>query len=204
WEAIAPSYPQPFNSARFDAFDQWVTARRDLRRGSSQSASYLPAGLRMYGGTFDQYGSWQQDAAYGPVWYPIVAAGWQPYYNGYWAPIQPYGWTWIGVDFWTWPTHHYGRWGYHNNRWFWIPGRYWGPGWVSWGSAPGYVSWCPLGFDNRPLFALSVGVGHAWDGWTIVPRSHFGRGNYAGRYAVSGRSLPDNTPFVSHASAPLP
>ena len=38
-----------------------------------------------------------------------------------------------------------------------FPGRTWGPAWVSWASAPDYVSWCPLGFDGRPVFALSAG-----------------------------------------------
>ena len=37
---------------------------------------------------------------------------------------------------WSWPTHHYGRWGYARNAWFWIPGRTWGAAWVSWASAP--------------------------------------------------------------------
>ena len=101
------------------------------------------------------YGSWQYAAPYGYVWYPTVAADWRPYYNGYWSPVPSYGWTWIGVDAWSWPTHHYGRWGYARNAWFWIPGRTWGAAWVSWASAPDYVSWCPLGFDSRPVFALS-------------------------------------------------
>src|SRR5205814_1433611 len=80
-----------------------------------------------------------------------------PYYYGDWSPIRSYGWTWIGLDVWSWPTHHYGRWGYERSRWFWIPNRTWGPAWVSWAAAPGYVSWCPLGFDSRPVFALSIG-----------------------------------------------
>ena len=52
-------------------------------------------------------------------------------------------------DPWAWPTHHYGRWGFSAGSWFWIPGRTWGPAWVSWAYAPGYVSWCPLGWNNR-------------------------------------------------------
>src|ERR1044072_2554738 len=90
---------------------------------SSQSANYLPADLRTYGNTFDQYGSWQYDEPYGYVWYPWVGAEWRPYYYGSWSPIRSYGWTWVGLDAWAWPTHHYGRWGYARNAWFWIPGR---------------------------------------------------------------------------------
>src|SRR5262245_2784185 len=165
-----PSYAQVFNSARFDAFDRWAAIRRDSRLGTATSAQYLPNDLRLYGSYFDRYGSWQYEPSYGNVWYPVVDAGWRPYYNGYWRPLPAYGWTWIGYDLWSWPTHHYGRWGYARNRWFWIPQRQYAAAWVSWGSAPGYVSWCPLGFDNRPVFALSISVGNPWVGWTVVPR----------------------------------
>ena len=143
----APSYAQAFNSARYDAFDLWSAAQRDART-TVASTEYLPQDLRMFGGTFDRYGSWEYDEPYGYVWYPTVASGWRPYYRGHWAPYQGRGWTWIGLDVWAWPTHHYGRWGYTRDRWFWIPGRTWGPAWVSWAAAPGYVSWCPLGFDG--------------------------------------------------------
>jgi len=156
---------------------------------SSQSASYLPSDLRNYGSTFDQYGSWQSDPTYGYVWYPTVGPEWRPYYYGSWSPIRSYGWTWVGLDPWAWPTHHYGRWGYARNAWFWIPGRTWGAAWVSWSFSDDYVSWCPLGYDSRPVFAISIGSRRAWDYWT-VPRRGFGaRGSYVGRYAgrVGGR-----------------
>ena len=143
--------PLAFNSARFDAFDLWSAARRSARMGSAASAQHLPSDLQMYGGTLDRSGSWQYEAPYGYVWYPTVDQDWRPYYDGYWSSIRPYGWTWIGFDVWAWPTHHYGRWGLAQNRWFWIPERHWNAAWVSWGAAPGYVSWCPLGFNNRPV-----------------------------------------------------
>ena len=63
-----PSFPQIFNSARFDAFDRWSALRRDARLGTAQSAQYLPRELQMYGGTFDRYGAWQMNRS-GP-WYP--------------------------------------------------------------------------------------------------------------------------------------
>jgi len=132
WDNAAPSQPQYFNAARFDAFDQWALGLRDQRLGSrSQSAQYLPADLRIYGGELDRYGSWGYEASYGNVWYPSVGPDWRPYYDGYWSSVPTYGWTWIGVDVWSWPTHHYGRWGYGRNRWFWIPDRRWAPAWVS-------------------------------------------------------------------------
>ena len=198
-----PSFPQAFNSARFDAFDQWSAQQQNARTGAT-SSQYLPQDLQMYGGTLDRYGSWEYTAPYGYAWYPSVAADWQPYYTGYWAPYRPWGWTWIGLDFWSWPTHHYGRWGFGRNRWFWIPGRTWGPAWVSWASAPGYVSWCPLGFDERPVFGLSAGFGRAWAGWTVVPRGTFGYYARADRFAVRPDRIPvAATSFVAHRRSPI-
>jgi uncharacterized protein DUF6600/FecR-like protein len=202
WDNAAPSAPQSFNSARFDAFDQWALARRDERLGS-RSAQYLPPDLRVYGGSLDRYGAWQYDSQYGNVWYPTVGPDWRPYYDGYWSAVPTYGWTWIGLDIWSWPTHHYGRWGYGGSRWFWIPDRRWAPAWVSWGGAPGYVSWCPLGFDNRPVFALSVSTRNTWAGWTVLSRDHFGGRRNVHQYAVSPRALPVNTPFIVQNTAPI-
>ena len=108
------------------------------------------------------------------------------------------------ADVWSWPTHHYGRWGHAGARWFWIPGRTWGPAWVSWAAAPGYVSWCPLGFDGRPVFALSIGSRSSWAGWTVVPRRSFGfRDYHVNRYAIQPRLLPRTTPFIAQSVAPV-
>ena len=202
-----PSAPQAFNAARFDDFDRWYAGRRTARvnPASTPSAQYLPADLRSYGGTFDRYGSWQYAEPYGYVWYPSVATDWRPYYYGYWSSVPSYGWTWVGADVWSWPTHHYGRWGYGRGSWFWIPGRTWGAAWVSWASAPGYVSWCPLGFDGRPVFGLSVGVVSPWSGWIVVPRTSFGvRSFYASRHSIPVQRLPRTTPFTVQAGAPAP
>jgi hypothetical protein len=203
----APSYALRFNAARLDAFERWSADRRDDRR-STRSAQYLPDDLRMYGGDFDRDGSWQYESPYGYVWYPTVAATWRPYYDGYWAPLPVYGWTWVGARRWAWPTHHYGRWGTSGHRWFWIPGRRWAPAWVSWGAAPGYVSWCPLGFDDRPVFSFAASFGtrrDSFSAWVVLPRQHFGqRHARVTEWAVGIRSLPARTAFVQHASAPLP
>ena len=91
---------------------------------------------------------------------PHVVSGWRPYYHGRWRFYARFGWTWVGGDVWAWPTHHYGRWGTTSaGAWFWVPGRTWGPAWVHWAVAPGYVSWCPLGFDGRPV--VPFGYAHA-------------------------------------------
>jgi hypothetical protein len=200
----APMHPEVFNSARFDAFDRWVEGRRLDQLRTTASTQYLPDELRMYGGTFDRHGAWQYEQPYGYVWYPTVAFDWRPYYHGYWSSIRRYGWTWIGLEVWSWPTHHYGRWGHARNRWFWIPEKRFGAAWVSWGVSPGYVTWCPLGFDNRPVNVLSVTTGTPWAGWVIVPRRHFGR-HLVSQFAVAPDLLDKTTtPFVAVASAPVP
>jgi hypothetical protein len=169
----------------------------------STSGQYLPPDLQPYGPDLDQAGQWQYEASYGNVWYPTVAADWRPYYYGYWDPIPTYGPTWIGYDRWSWPTHHYGRWGYARNRWFWIPGRTWSAAWVSWGTAADYVSWCPLGYDGRPVGSLSLGYRSGWNAWTIVPRTQFGlRGYSVNRYAIDTHRVAATTPFVFHNTAP--
>ncbi len=170
----------------------------------SPSAQNLPPDLQTYGSSFDQNGSWQNDPSYGNVWYPTaVAAGWRPYYDGYWSSYPSYGWTWIGYEPWAWPTHHYGRWGYARSRWFWIPGRSFGPAWVSWGTAPGYVSWCPLGYDSRPVVGLSTGFRNSWNAWTVIPRDRFGAHGYSvRRYAVEPQRIAASTAFIEHRTPP--
>jgi hypothetical protein len=177
----SPSSPYVFNSAAWDSFDRWSEGRREARLGVS--AQYLPDTVQPYAATFTQYGSWQNVPTYGHVWYPRVRPGWRPYYYGRWTTLRPWGWTWIGSDPWAWPTHHYGRWGFSAGAWFWIPGRTWGPAWVSWAYAPGYVSWCPLGWNNRPVLQF-VNVNFyggrrydPWHAWTVVPHRGFGRGH---------------------------
>ena len=212
--SAAPSSAYVFNSASFDAFDRWSEAQRDQRLGAS--AQYLPDEVRSYAGSFDRYGSWRDDPTHGRVWYPTVSAGWRPYYEGRWVTLPSYGWTWVGRDPWAWPTHHYGRWGFSAGVWFWIPGRAWAPAWVAWGAAPGYVSWCPLGWNNRPLIQINVFSGRdRWHPWTYLPRHHFGRGYVQARAVsyttidvrvrntFSYRNAPDHRAFAPRASSPI-
>ena len=201
-----PSVSYVFNSASWDGFDRWSEGRRDSRLGVS--ADYLPETVQTYASTFNDYGYWQNEPTYGYVWYPRVRAGWRPYYYGRWTTLRPWGWTWIGSDPWAWPTHHYGRWGFSAGSWFWIPGRTWGAAWVSWAYAPGYVSWCPLGWNNRAVFGFNVGVygGYRydpWNAWTVVPHSGFGHGyvnvNVVNRTRIDVRT---RSSFVVRDSAP--
>lgn len=202
----APSSAYVFNSAAWDAFDRWSEERRDSRLGVS--TQYLPETVQPYAATFAEYGYWQNVPTYGYVWYPRVRPGWRPYYYGRWASYRPWGWTWIGSDPWAWPTHHYGRWGFSAGSWFWIPGRTWGPAWVSWAYAPGYVSWCPLGWNNRAVFSFGVNVygGHRydpWHAWTVVPHGRFARG-FVNTNVVNVTHIDVSTrsAFVVRPSAP--
>jgi hypothetical protein len=184
-EGEAPSYPAPFNSARADGFVRWSQALLDSRRGSS-SAQYLPAEVRVYGSTFDTYGSWSYAAPYGYVWYPRVARTWRPYHHGRWRHGARFGWTFVGYDPWGWATHHYGRWGITSaGAWFWIPSSGWGAAWVQWAVAPGYVGWCPLGWNNRPVFGFwghggprraGPYYGDPWNAWSVIPTHAFRTG----------------------------
>jgi len=206
----APQAPVMFNSARWDAFDRWSEQQRGTEVGG-RSGEYLPPDLQAYSGTFDRYGSWETLPPYGSVWYPSAPIGWRPYYDGYWSSVGVLGWNWIGYDPWAWPTHHYGRWGFHRSRWFWIPGRVWGPAWVSWGIAPGYVSWCPLGWNDRPVIDLVFAGGYGrygglrdpWHAWTVVPHASFGLSVRVGSVAVAGHVLAAHRPaFVTQRMPP--
>jgi uncharacterized protein DUF6600/FecR-like protein len=202
----APSLPYIANSAEWDEFDRWVEDQRDARYGV-ESVRYLPEEIRYYGGAFDHYGSWDYLPTYGYVWYPRVNVGWQPYHYGRWSFGARFGWFWVGFDHgWGWPTHHYGRWGYGSNRWYWIPGRRWSPAWVSWAYAPGYVSWCPLGFDNRAVISFGNGFGHRpWSGWTVVPARSFGPNMLVARNAVSPQAIAPTTfsQFTARPNGPV-
>jgi hypothetical protein len=107
-------------------------------------------------------GSWVEVADYGYCWQPSVAgsnSSWRPYSDGYWAYTEV-GWTWVSNEDFGWATYHYGRWARLRDRgWFWVPGREWGPAWVSWRTGGDYVGWAPLpprgggeaDYDSRPI-----------------------------------------------------
>jgi hypothetical protein len=161
-----------------DDFDNWC-AERDAREARAASRRYLPPTVIGYE-DLDQYGAWQEESEYGPVWYPReVVVGWTPYQYGHWAWIQPWGWTWVDAAPWGFAPFHYGRWAYIGHRWGWCPGPiavagshgpvirpYYAPALVAWfGGAHWGVSvsagpslgWVPLGFGEiyTPAYACS-------------------------------------------------
>jgi len=199
---LAPSLPYVANSADWDQFDAWADRERSARVGT-YSTRYLPTELRYDSGAFDSGGSWDYMPSYGYVWYPRVSSGWRPYSQGRWSFIAHYGWFWIGIDRWSWATHHYGRWGVNAGAWYWIPDRRWSPAWVSWGNAPGYVSWCPLGYDGRPVY----GFRHAdpWFAWTILPSRQFVPNVWVTQHTVIAAAIPPvvRTQFIERPAAPV-
>lgn len=199
---LAPSLPYVTNSADWDEFDTWADRQRGVRVGT-YSTRHLPSELRYYGGAFDNYGSWDYLPSSGYVWYPRVSQAWRPYSQGRWSYVGHFGWFWIGIDRWSWATHHYGRWGVNSGAWYWIPDRRWSPAWVSWGNAPGYVGWCPLGYDGRPVY----GFRHVdpWSAWTILPSRQFVSNVWVTQHIVVHTAIPPvvRTQFVERPIAPL-
>jgi len=205
---LAPSLAYAVNTAEVTDFDQWTEDLRHDRVGAT-SVNYLPSELRYESGTFEDTGSWDYVQPYGAVWYPRVAANWRPYYQGRWSYSGHFGWSWIGIDRWSWATHHYGSWGHSNIGWYWIPGRRWGPAWVAWGNAPGYVSWCPTGWDGYPVIGFHGGGGYygayGWTAWTIVPRSVFVPNLWVTQHVVVHNTIAPTVlnQFVVGRTAPI-
>ena len=149
-----------------DNLDNWAVARDEVADRPSPSAQYVSEDM---GGTqdLDNNGSWNQDADYGPVWYPtVVEAGWSPYHTGHWVWEGPWGWTWVDDAPWGWAPYHYGRWAYVHDRWGWCPGpRVYAPVY-----APALV-----GFVGGNGWGVSVGFGAGGGvGWfPLAPREPY-------------------------------
>jgi hypothetical protein len=125
------------------------------------------------------------------VWVPAAtAAGWRPYWYGHWA-LTEWGWTFVSDDPWGWATYHYGRWGFSSGiGWFWVPGRVWGPAWVSWRYGGGYYAWAPIG-------PRGYVYGYSSPAWVAVRQEHFTQPIV--RYAVV--DVRQTSPIVQRAQA---
>jgi hypothetical protein len=108
-------------AVRSDDFEDWCLTR-DRRAETALSARYVPADMPGYA-DLDQYGAWQQESEYGPIWIPRVRAEWVPYRDGRWVWVDPWGWTWIDEAPWGFAPFHYGRWVHLSAGWAWAPGR---------------------------------------------------------------------------------
>ncbi|MBP0634633.1 DUF6600 domain-containing protein [Cupriavidus sp. AcVe19-6a] len=148
-----------------DSFDRW-TAARDAREDASPSARYLPREMPGYA-ALDDYGDWQEEPAYGAVWFPrVVSVGWAPYSVGHWAWIAPWGWTWIDDAPWGFAPSHYGRWAYVGTRWGWVPGPRVRPCY-----APAVVAFVGGGGPSWSSVRVGGGPGVAW--YPLAPRDAY-------------------------------
>jgi hypothetical protein len=164
-----------------DAWESWADAR-DRREDARPATRYVSRDMVGYE-DLDDYGDWQVDASYGPVWYPrSVSSDWAPYRTGRWEWVQPWGWTWIDESPWGFAPFHYGRWANQGGRWGWYPGTermrpvyapalvafVSGDNWnvsLSFGSGGG-VGWVPLGpnemyvpaYRASPTYVRNVNV----------------------------------------------
>ncbi len=135
-----------------DDFDIW-SEERDHHLPESESAKYVSPGIPGYS-DLDDYGHWTIVEEYGPVWYPVVPAGWVPFRFGHWIWVDPWGWSWIEDEAWGFCPFHYGRWVLIAGVWGWLPGPIvplpvYAPAMVAFlgGFSIGvdFVAWFPLG-----------------------------------------------------------
>ncbi|MGB7296872.1 MAG: FecR family protein, partial [Candidatus Aminicenantales bacterium] len=166
---VGPDGEEIVDRSSLDAFGLWVEERQGQRIRGGVSTRYLPAELTSYADEFDSYGSWDEEPSVGYVWRPTVEADWAPYSDGRWVWTS-YGYTWVPYEPWGWTVSHYGRWGFSVSRgWYWMPGRRWGPAWVSWAVGGSYVGWCPMDHRDRPIHGRSYRSGRDdWRSWRFV------------------------------------
>ncbi len=147
------SHAYVFNSAAWDTFDRWSEARRDARLGVS--SQYLPETVQSYATTFAEYGSWQNDADLRARVVPAGASRLASLLLRTLGHLPA-----VGLDLDRVATHGRGQrtttaaGDSPRTSGSGFPAARWGPAWVSWAYAPGYVSWCPLGWNNRPVLAI--------------------------------------------------
>ena len=155
-----------------DHFDNWSN-ERDRHILNARSAEYVSRDMPGFD-DLDDYGTWQPNPEYGPVWYPSnVEAGYVPYQNGHWVWVDPYGWTWVDSAPWGYAPFHYGRWAFIGSRWGWVPGPvhvrpYWAPALVAFaggagfgvqfGGGIGFAAWFPLGIGEPYIPSYHCGA----------------------------------------------
>jgi hypothetical protein len=155
------------NGFGIDGFDTW-SANRDRYYEHAKATPYVSR--QMVGvADLDQYGSWEDNPTYGPVWYPtVVTPDWAPYRDGYWTDVGAWGLTWVDAALWGYAPSHYGRWVHVHGRWGWCPGPrvrrpHWAPALVGW---YGGASWGITANGGEPVYAwVPLGWGDAYTPW---------------------------------------
>lgn len=123
------------------------------------------------------YGEWLWTDQHGWVWRPNgTGANWRPYTYGRWLYTDA-GWYWHSYWPWGWAPFHYGNWAFLSMLgWVWVPGTVWGPSWVMWRYADGYLGWAPI----PPGYAWGYGWGYYpvfYDGWVFIDWAFFWHSN---------------------------
>lgn len=150
--------------------------------GYDEDSSYGAVSVDTFAPSLDPYGAWVVLPRYGRAWQPsaqYVGADFYPYGTGGRWLYTNAGWVFDSEYPFGWAVFHYGRW-YRDltSGWLWIPGRTWGPSWVSWRAGGPYVGWAPLGPRGAPDS----------DSWCFVPTHRFTTGSPR-RYSVGAREF---------------
>ncbi len=110
-----------------------------------RAARAVDVSVDLFYDELEPYGDWVDAGDYGYAWHPRdVNPDWRPYTDGHWVYTDS-GWTWVSEEPYSWAVYHYGRWAEVNDvGWIWVPGREWGPAWVSFRRDKHHVGWAPL------------------------------------------------------------
>jgi hypothetical protein len=164
-----------------------------------------PADVGYFYNDLAPYGSWASLPGVGWCWQPavvVVNRAWRPYCDaGHWVYTDA-GWFWQSEYPWGWAAFHYGRW-YLDPRcgWVWVPGRVWGPAWVTWRTVGTTCGWAPL----PPGAEFVAGTGWRWRGVTVGASFDFGLGVNAFAFVSFGNFCAPNVAVHclphSHATA---
>ena len=159
--------------------------RQPVYAGRVVPQSQHVASVQAFYQPLDPYGDWIETEDYGYVFRPEIATrqDWRPYTDGHWVH-SGHGWTWQSNEDFGWATYHYGRWTRIKKAgWVWVPGREWGPGWVSWRRGNEHCGWAPLPPESSTHVSFTASVDRDYDigpaAYVFVALSNFGARSYA-------------------------
>jgi hypothetical protein len=139
WFSVGGAFGQVAAGRVPEALPVFPSAAEDEEEGDVQADGDF------FTDNLNPFGTWVEVSGFGSCWRPTrVGDGWRPYSEGYWA-YTDVGWTWVSYEPFGAIVYHYGRWlRLMDGGWAWVPGREWGPAWVSWRHGDDYVGWAPL------------------------------------------------------------
>jgi hypothetical protein len=178
-ETQPPYAPTPAQVAPAPAMAPTPAPEAPPPQAAPAPASYVgspPPDVSYFYNDLAPYGSWVSLPGVGWCWQPsvvVVNRGWRPYCDsGHWVYTDD-GWFWQSDYSWGWAPFHYGRWYMDAScGWVWLPGREWGPAWVTWRTAGTTCGWAPL----PPGADFVAGIGWRWRGLTVGASFDFGLG----------------------------